>query len=79
MATGSVLIFVFRRPGTKLSYFVNGRPGESPPYWLSGQLRLVRPDKVRLVYVFLLVGAAIVTADILAMAYLAITNSIGAA
>ncbi|MGA8202876.1 MAG: hypothetical protein WB812_00065 [Woeseiaceae bacterium] len=78
LAIGVVLMFAYRKPGTSFAQFLMAATADDPyPLGLRPRLKLIRDDRVQLVYAVLLIGIAIVLVDVLALAGIAIANSMG--
>ena len=69
---------VYRKPGvSSMQVLLTGTPEEPYPLFLKPRLKMVRADKVHLVYVLMFIGVAITMVDILALATFAIARSMG--
>lgn len=74
---GNILAYIYRKPGVKADYFLNGRPEDpAPPMFFRTTYvkTLIQPSKYRLVYGFWLVGVAMVFAIVMLMVVSAISR-----
>lgn len=79
VAIGQVLMFTYKKPGISSAQLLFTGTDEEPyPLFLKPRLKMIRDDKIRLVYGVLFTGVAVVMVDVLALAGFAIAYSIGA-
>jgi uncharacterized membrane protein YccC len=78
LLSGGVATWICRLPGVTLSDFLNGRKGMTPPRMFHAHtdaMRLVRPERRRLVYALQLSGASLAAAAIIIAVALEFTTA----